>query len=393
MQNEAWNLYPSLGKAVRITATISAIILNQERKKNMKNLFKKLTSTMLAVLTLISLLTIPSNAASYSVVRIPEGDYFICPSSNSSYAIDVINNSHTSGTYVHLYNKSDGNAAQIFTIEPYEGDWYFIKNKSSGLCLNVPYAQSNNGQRLWVHSKDTTDASLWRFAKASSNTYIIQNKAGRVIDLDNNICSNGSRIHLWDLHGGASCRWQLKSASANKQTSNVTQTNNQTGKIVPAGCYFNCKTYDKGDNDWYGYHDININVSKSTPVYAPFDGKVVFKQNFVKINGKNYLYSYGNSVTFTSSDGVYKIVMAHLDRFKGVTGPVSSSMTQKMSSSEAKRYGYKRDSWTSAKTVSAGTVLGYIGTTGNSSAVHLHVEVYKQGQRVDPTTVFSGLTR
>ena len=38
-------------------------------------------------------------------------------------------------------------------------------------------------------------------------------------------------------------------------------------------------------------------------------------------------------------------------------------------------------------------ILGYVGTTGNSSAPHLHIEVYKNNKRVDPTTVFKNLTR
>ena len=43
------------------------------------------------------------------------------------------------------------------------------------------------------------------------------------------------------------------------------------------------------------------------------------------------------------------------------------------------------------RSVSAGQILGYVGTTGNSTGVHLHLEVYRNGSRVDPTSLFSGL--
>ncbi|MBR4882158.1 MAG: RICIN domain-containing protein, partial [Clostridia bacterium] len=177
----------------------------------MKNRRKtRIISLMLAVITIMVVLTSNASAETYYLTNITEGDYFICPSSSSNYAIDVINNSHASGAGVHLYSKfSNTNEAQIFTIRHYSGYWYKIINKASGLCLNVPYANSVNGQQLWVHSPDNTAASLWRFAKAPDGNYVIQNQLGRVIDLDNNIVRDGSRIHLWDLHDGASCRWRL----------------------------------------------------------------------------------------------------------------------------------------------------------------------------------------
>jgi murein DD-endopeptidase MepM/ murein hydrolase activator NlpD len=38
-------------------------------------------------------------------------------------------------------------------------------------------------------------------------------------------------------------------------------------------------------------------------------------------------------------------------------------------------------------TVQVGQTVGWVGTTGRSTAPHLHFEIRKDGQRIDPATV------
>ncbi len=179
---------------------------------------KKTITSILTAIAAIVLLAMTASA--YSVTRVNEGNYYICASSDKNYCIDVENGYSNIGTYVQLYKKSSGNSAQIFTIEHYSGDWYRIRNTATGLVLNVPSANNQNGQRLWMwDSNDTTSASLWRFADAGNGKYVIQNKLGKVIDLDNNITKNSSRLHLWSCHSGASAKWYLVSASASSSKS------------------------------------------------------------------------------------------------------------------------------------------------------------------------------
>lgn len=150
---------------------------------------------------------------------------------------------------------------------------------------------------------------------------------------------------------------------------------------VPSGCKFSAKT---NDNGWYGYHDINRNVSTATPVYAIMDGTVTYRQAFTNFSSGRKLTSYGNYIDFTSSNGVYKAKYCHLNRFVGANQIIGTSQTVRKSGSSG--------IYTIAtRSVRRGEVIGYIGTTGNSSGIHLHFELRKNNARIDPTSVISGL--
>ncbi|MBM3331044.1 M23 family metallopeptidase [candidate division WOR-3 bacterium] len=51
-------------------------------------------------------------------------------------------------------------------------------------------------------------------------------------------------------------------------------------------------------------------------------------------------------------------------------------------------HGHLKD-WNVAKgdSVQAGQTIGWVGTTGKTTAPHLHFEIRKDGQRIDPTSV------
>jgi len=85
-----------------------------------------------------------------------------------------------------------------------------------------------------------------------------------------------------------------------------------------------------------------------TPVAAAFDGQIVFQGD-----GKGY----GNVVRISHGGG-RETRYAHLQRFAIADGQ--------------------------GKTVKAGDIIGYVGTTGLSTGPHLHFELYANGEAVDP---------
>lgn len=131
---------------------------------------------------------------------------------------------------------------------------------------------------------------------------------------------------------------------------------------------------------FYGYTDhngVDMEAPQGTPVYANFSGNAIFYQVYTVINGVKTLTSFGNCVYITSDDGVYWAVYGHLNAFNGYSLQIPSSQTLKQSGNTGKIE-------IGSKHVNVGDLLGYVGTTGNSSGNHLHYGLKENGTFVNP---------
>ena len=95
-----------------------------------------------------------------------------------------------------------------------------------------------------------------------------------------------------------------------------------------------------------GHGGLDVAIARGTPIYAAHNGVV---------SSTTGHWSYGNVVMVDNGDGI-TTVYAHMDSIAASVG----------------------------QTVSQGDVIGYVGSTGNSTGNHLHFEVRVNGVRQDP---------
>lgn len=307
------------------------------------------------------------------VTSLSRGVYSMRLHGNSSQAVNVQYKAGVGANIVCDPFSSETN--EIVEIIPRGNGLYSIHFfHNSSLCL-APSSIFPDG-RMTLKTYSSSDKScLWEIYKVGSG-YSFRN-AKTLLMLDD---------YCYQTHSGA----PIISYSYNGDNAQVFYLEKEKAPIVspvPAGCYFNRKT-----DDWNAaniYHDININVNSNTPVYAMFSGTVQYLQYYKWKGGQRYLTSYGNCAVLTSDDGQWRVVYAHLSRFEDsdIVQQIKSSQTWQVSGSVNPPIQLKTEE------VIAGEILGRIGKTGNASGYHLHIEVYRNGVRVDPTTLVSGLTR
>ena len=134
-----------------------------------------------------------------------------------------------------------------------------------------------------------------------------------------------------------------------------------------------------GYTAYANHNGVDMAAPQGTPIYANFSGTAIFYQIYTTINGVKYLTSYGNSVYLTSTDGMYWAVFAHMNAFNGFNLQIPSSQTKRQSGNTGKIE-------LGRKTVNVGDLLGYVGTTGNSTGNHLHYGLKVNGTYVNPTS-------
>lgn len=98
---------------------------------------------------------------------------------------------------------------------------------------------------------------------------------------------------------------------------------------------------------------MDFSARTGTPIYATGDGVVVVADN--RMSG------YGNRIVIRHGFG-YETLYAHLSKYKAKAG----------------------------QKVKRGDVIGYVGSTGRSEAPHLHYEVHKNGEVINPINFYYG---
>jgi murein DD-endopeptidase MepM/ murein hydrolase activator NlpD len=101
------------------------------------------------------------------------------------------------------------------------------------------------------------------------------------------------------------------------------------------------------------HHGMDFTAPTGTPIYATGNGRIV--------RADNTATGYGNHIVIDHGFG-YETLYAHLHRYNVRVG----------------------------QQVKRGDVIGFVGSTGRSQAPHLHYEVIKDGERINPINFYYG---
>lgn len=132
-------------------------------------------------------------------------------------------------------------------------------------------------------------------------------------------------------------------SSGSSNDSSVLNTGDLSFSWPLAGYGYGSITQYYGNN---GHMGLDIGIPYGTPIYAAESGQVISAE---------YHWSWGNNVLIWHN-GTYSTRYAHCSSLAVSAGEY----------------------------VQKGQVIGYAGSTGNSTGNHLHFEVYQNGGRVDP---------
>ena len=229
------------------------------------------------------------------------------------------------------------------TIPPVDGLLYTWKEGDTLQKVADQFKSDLNGDK----KIDQKDAALLENA--------ILNFPGNNLDLTNPVIKTGQVLMI---PGG---QRELIAWLDFVPTYNRSSTGGGTSELSPSGCKVGFGSppglwptggpHTVSGNGYSPSHQgIDITATMNMPVLASGAGVVVF------VGWSQY--GYGNVIQLDHGDG-FSTVYAHLNGF-------NVSQCQQ---------------------VSAGQVIGYAGSTGNSTGVHLHFEVRNGGASVDPWSI------
>lgn len=311
--------------------------------------------------------------------NIQDGYYRIESAVDFNFVLDVYGGHMDNGANVQIY-RNLGVKNQIFLVRRQPDGYYTITAVHSGKSLDVAGNGQVSGTNIMQYESHGGDNQKWKIVQTSDGRCSFISKCnGLYLDLEGGRAVGGVNIRCWSGNGSNAQKFRLQSTTVDGkpyQPSSQT-TNTGTGYANPVSR--SSATWSSSRDSSGCQHDIQ-NVPLGTPVYAIADGTIECQQKYAVISGRKYLVSYGNVINFNSRDGRTRAIYAHLNGFSKCTASIPSSSTRQLSASSV----YVSKIPLGTFSVSKGDLIGYVGTTGNSTGPHLHFELRINNQRVNP---------
>lgn len=329
--------------------------------------------------------------------------YYKITAENSGLALNNHNGANVNGNPISIYTYSG--YCQEFRFYDAGNGYYIIQPKNVSGVLDVAGGGNANNTRVQLYQYNGSAAQKWKlvsrqrgvdpdpykqwdaYPKRTCNVYTNSALTKRTPGINEYVDTSDPVTVLGETGNAYYIRYKARSGYKDRWvTKDIFKERINSENISPSGYYYPLgkKSYFKNADKNNGNRNHDCMQGEGTPVYAACDGTVEFCQIMGTYNGKYTTVSYGNVIYLTGS-GV-KFTYAHLSRFEGVTLKYSSGKAWGSTYTKVKN----RKKYTIAtKHVKAGELIGYVGTTGNSSGAHLHLEIYVNGVRKEPNDYFN----
>ncbi len=296
-----------------------------------------------------------------------DGWYRISPAHRPEKSLDIVDGATGNGANLQIWDWVP-TQHQKFYLQNRGNGYYTIKSGHCEMYVDAQGGVPQNGENVWQYQYNGTAAQFWRFIDAGNGTVYIETKMqpGLSFDCAGGGRNNGTNVQLWTRGNVAWNKWILTSLSE--------------GYYHPLG---NNSFKFRGANSANAGKNHDYSIAEGTPVYAICDGTAQFYQVIGVYRGKQGLVSYGNYIQLKG--GNIEARYGHLSKFNGVSG--SYPNTQAYGSSYRNVTNYKK-LLVGTRAVKKGEIIGYVGTTGNSSGSHLHFEIWENGTRKEPNSFF-----
>ncbi len=142
--------------------------------------------------------------------KIPDGTYYLQPSSNGRIALDVAGGSNANGANVGLYNLNYSGAQQWNITYNSATDDYNIKNAATGKALDVDAAGTSDGTNIQIWDANGSCAQRWKIiSTGGSGIKVLSACSSKALDMANAEIKSGTNVHLWTVNNSVAQGWTL----------------------------------------------------------------------------------------------------------------------------------------------------------------------------------------
>ena len=202
------------------------------------------------------------------------GCYYIQSAMNQSLVLDVPNDSQENSTQIGLWDVGNGQKPwQKFIIDYGNSEYFTIQSLSSRKYLDVEGGGvSTSGCRVIQYDYNGGDNQQWTAIPEGNDSYVFKSKSsGLVLDVAWADASNGALIDVWEYNGQLNQKFSLSRASASFSYVPLGMTLDQMTQWQFSGnpyiqnydwwsirAQLDPSSYAAGSNEYYQFADLRV---------------------------------------------------------------------------------------------------------------------------------------